>query len=156
VKKLWRVVRAYWFVRRAHAGQVDKAGVPYIHHLRRVALTAWAMTGDSEAAVVGLLHDYLEDVNRLGFQTIVDAWGIDTAIRVEALTRRTNDSYEAYIGRVMAWFDRPTTAVKIADLLHNLSPGRSRLSDATRTRYVEALRRIVDRDAHVEVASDAR
>ena len=43
---------------KAHAGQVDKAGRPYIEHVARVAL---AVEGDDEAEAVAWLHDVLED-----------------------------------------------------------------------------------------------
>lgn len=46
---------------RAHAGQVDRGGVPYIEHVRAVG---WALEpfGD-ETQMAGLLHDVLEDTS---------------------------------------------------------------------------------------------
>lgn len=48
------VERAKDLAHRAHAGQVDKAGRPYIEHVARVAA---AVSDDPEAEVVAWLHD---------------------------------------------------------------------------------------------------
>jgi (p)ppGpp synthase/HD superfamily hydrolase len=42
---------------RAHAGQTDKAGMPYIDHPKRVP----ARLATTELKAVALLHDVLED-----------------------------------------------------------------------------------------------
>ena len=63
---------------RAHAGQVDKAGRPYIEHVARVAA---AVSDDPEAEAVAWLHDVLEDC--------------DDAFRVEILDRFSERVYRA-------------------------------------------------------------
>jgi len=50
--------RAKELAHRAHAGQVDKAGRPYIEHVARVAA---AVADDPIAQAVAWLHDVLED-----------------------------------------------------------------------------------------------
>ena len=52
------VERAKDLAHRAHAGQVDKAGRPYIEHVARVAAR---VADDPEAEAVAWLHDVLED-----------------------------------------------------------------------------------------------
>lgn len=52
------VERAKDLAHRAHAGQVDKAGRPYIEHVARVAA---AVSDDPEAEAVAWLHDVVED-----------------------------------------------------------------------------------------------
>lgn len=52
------VERAKYLAHRAHAGQVDKAGRPYIEHVARVAA---AVSDDPEAEAVAWLHDFIED-----------------------------------------------------------------------------------------------
>ena len=42
---------------KAHAGQVDRAGKPYIFHPLHVAMN----TGSFDEVVVALLHDVMED-----------------------------------------------------------------------------------------------
>jgi guanosine-3',5'-bis(diphosphate) 3'-pyrophosphohydrolase len=49
--------RAICIAASAHAGQVDKAGAPYILHVLRVML---AMSSEEER-IVAVLHDVLED-----------------------------------------------------------------------------------------------
>jgi len=51
------VARARMLALEAHAGQVDKAGHPYIGHVGRVAA---AVRGDDEAEAVAWLHDVIE------------------------------------------------------------------------------------------------
>ena len=55
-----RAMRAYALARRAHAGQRDKAGAPYILHPLSVAQGVMA-SGDEDALVCALLHDVVED-----------------------------------------------------------------------------------------------
>lgn len=52
------VERAKDLAHRAHAGQADKAGRPYIEHVARVAA---AVSDDLDAEAVAWLHDVLED-----------------------------------------------------------------------------------------------
>jgi (p)ppGpp synthase/HD superfamily hydrolase len=47
--------------RRAHAGQVDKAGLDYITHPARVAAGVRLHGGKNEAVAAAWLHDVLED-----------------------------------------------------------------------------------------------
>lgn len=55
------VERAKALAYRAHEGQVDKAGRPYIEHVARVAA---AVSDDPEAEAVAWLHDVAEDCAR--------------------------------------------------------------------------------------------
>lgn len=97
----------------AHKGQFDKAGVPYINHPIAVA----NLVENSDAKIVALLHDVIEDTNitinnliDYGFKkTIIDA--------IEVLTRKENEDYEQYLIRVKA--NSLAIEVKIADLTHN-------------------------------------
>lgn len=114
---------------RAHRGQVDKAGAPYVGHPRRVA----ARLSDPAHVAVALLHDVVEDtgatlddLRALGLpDLVVDA--------VDALTKRPGETLRESMRRVAA---NPVAAsVKRADVSDNLSPERvARLDDATRER----------------------
>ena len=103
---------------KAHEKQQDKAGAPYILHPIRVMLTQ----KDEEAMKVALLHDILEDttvqlneLRELGFSdTILSA--------VQALTRENEESYDAFILRVMK--NPLAKKVKIADLKDNMNLDR--------------------------------
>jgi (p)ppGpp synthase/HD superfamily hydrolase len=102
----------------SHRGQVDKAGRPYILHPLRLML-GFESTAEQ---IVAVLHDVVEDssvtlehLRELGFEP-----GIVNAI--DALSRRTGESYEDFIERVVA--DPLATRVKIRDLQDNLTVSR--------------------------------
>ena len=104
----------------AHAGQVDKLGVPYIEHVRAVAQSV-AHLG-AEHVIVGLLHDSLEDCDdtTIVSRTILEAqFGPKVANAVDALTKRDGQEYATqYIAGVRA--DPLACTVKRADLAHNM------------------------------------
>jgi (p)ppGpp synthase/HD superfamily hydrolase len=101
----------------AHAGQVDKAGVPYIEHPRAVAGILESTGHGPEVLQAGWLHDVVEDtgvtlddLRRAGFsETVVSA--------VDAVTRRGGELYTDLIERAAA---HPVgRVVKLADNAHN-------------------------------------
>ena len=102
---------------RAHAGQVDKAGQPYINHVLRVAL---AQT-DPLRTVVALLHDVVEDTD-VTLNDIVASFGHDVADAVFAITKKGGERYGDYIQRVRT--NIVARDVKIADVLDNSGPAR--------------------------------
>ncbi|MGB9222732.1 HD domain-containing protein [Mycobacterium sp.] len=115
----------------AHAGQVDKAGMPYVGHVRRVASYVDPSNGD--AVVAALLHDVIEDAG-VTAADLADRGVPAVAIEaVELLTRRAEVSPTDYYLRIR---DHPIAReVKLADLADNTDPGRlATLSEADRTR----------------------
>ncbi|MBA1380254.1 GTP pyrophosphokinase [Pseudomonas brassicacearum] len=99
---------------RVHAGQVDKAGKPYILHPLRLMMKFDGL----EEQLVSLLHDVVED----GDVTLDELrkLGIPEAAvtAIDCLTKREGESYEQFIARI-----RPNplaTQVKIADIHDNL------------------------------------
>ena len=125
---------------RAHRGQVDKSGEPYILHSLRVMLKQ-----QSEAArIVAVLHDVVEDTA----VTISDlrSAGYDDEVcdAVDSVTRRPDETYEAMISRVAA--NPIARRVKLADLEDNMDP-RRRLEGAReaqrQARYREARLRLL-------------
>lgn len=102
-----------------HAGQCDKAGQPYIEHLRRVA--SYVDQDDHEAIAAALLHDYLED--HAGTPDNLDEAGIPTRVVdvIRALDRngKPTDRYYAQIRQHPAALE-----VKLADLADNTDPHR--------------------------------
>lgn len=104
---------AHEIAKRAHKGQVDKAGAPYILHPETVASF---VTKDDEK-IVAYLHDVIEDtpcqlrdLENAGFSSeIVNA--------VDLLTRKTGQSYKQYLKLVKT--NELARVVKLADLKHN-------------------------------------
>ena len=123
---------------QAHAGDVDKAGRPYIEHPERVA----ARLTDPDAVVVALLHDVLEDTE-LTADDLRAAGATDLQVQaLEALTHAKdvpNEDYWRALRLVpLAWL------VKVADLADNTDPARIALlaperQDYFRTKYRSAL-----------------
>lgn len=103
---------------KAHKGQVDKGGSPYILHPLRVMF----LCEKEEEKICALLHDViedtyvtLEDLRKEGFSE-----GIMEA--VEALTRRDSESYDAFIDRLK--YNAIASRVKLADLEDNMNLSR--------------------------------
>lgn len=103
---------------RAHEGQVDKAGAPYIEHPMRVM----ASMPDDVHRIAAILHDVVEDTD----VTLDDleALGIphSALTAIDALTKRRGEPYETYLERVMR--DPVAVRVKIADVTDNMDLGR--------------------------------
>lgn len=119
--------RAYTIMKKAHQGQFDKAGVPYIYH---PIFVAEGMTTE-DTTVVGLLHDVVEDTD----YTIDDLrqYGF-TETQLEALdciTHRDNESYREYLYRVRD--NEIAKTVKFRDLEHNMD--LSRIKNPTKEDY---------------------
>jgi (p)ppGpp synthase/HD superfamily hydrolase len=99
---------------RAHRGQTDKAGAPYVLHVLRVMLKM----PDEAAMTAAALHDVVEDTPR----TLDDlrAAGFSEAVveAVDALTRRKGETYEAFVRR--AGRNPLARLVKRADLEDNM------------------------------------
>jgi len=127
----------------AHRGQVDKAGQPYILHPLRVM----ARLSTPEERLVAVLHDVVED----SATTLDDlrAAGFDEAVvrAVDFLTRRDEETYEAFIERVNG--DALARRVKLADLEDNMTLTRLRELDERAVerlgRYMRAYRRLSER-----------
>lgn len=68
---------------------------------------------------MALLHDTLEDCDSVTYDTLAESFGLSITICIELLTKREGDSYLDSILRVKGC--EIATAVKIADLTHNMS-----------------------------------
>lgn len=125
----------------AHAGQVDKAGLPYITHPERVA----GRLESPEARVVGWLHDTVEDT-AVTLKDIEARFGPETAASVDAVSRRSGEAWEDYLRRVKA--DPVARQVKISDLIDNSNLTRIphvTLRDVERqAKYNRALRELME------------
>ena len=97
-----------------HAGQVDKAGKPYILHPLRLM----SKFSTDDEMITALMHDVVEDgditladLENLGFsKNVVSA--------IDCLTKRDNESYEAFISRINQ--NSLAKKIKIEDLKDNM------------------------------------
>lgn len=111
-------VRAMKLAYDAHHGQVDKGGLPYIHHPLHLA----EQMDDEISTCAALLHDVVEDTD----VTMADLEkqfpeAVTRAVRL--LTREADVSYEDYIRAIRQ--DPVAVKVKLADLDHNSDHTRS-------------------------------
>lgn len=113
--------------KKAHAGQVDKAGVDYIQHPLYVA----SQVKTEQEKAIALLHDVLEDSDI----TVADllAYGLSNKVvtAVQTLTKKKGQSYQEYLEKVKS--NNLARVVKLADLKHNSD--LSRLKSVTNTDY---------------------
>lgn len=109
------IERAIEIAARAHAGQVDKAGAPYVFHPLRLMLSL----DTPEQWMAAVLHDVVEDTS----VTLADLEGegfpaqVVEAVRV--LTKRPGESRLEAAGRAVR--NRIARAVKLADVADNMN-----------------------------------
>jgi len=135
------VQRAKDLAYRAHAGQVDKAGCPYIEHVARVAA---AVSDDPEAEAVAWLHDTLEDCAYFCEAHASYFYELPMSVlEAVATLTRSDDKSDAFY-----YWDIRTTPlalrVKLADIADNASEGRLALLDEKtasrlRRKYAKAI-----------------
>jgi hypothetical protein len=114
---------------RAHQGQVDKAGAPYIGHPARVA----ARLSDDMARAVAWLHDVVEDTDVTLDELSALGFPPEVVCAVDAMTHRDGEERTTYYRRVAG--DPLALRVKHADIADNSDPGRlASLDAATRER----------------------
>ncbi|CAM5264086.1 HD domain-containing protein [Streptomyces badius] len=122
----------------AHAGQVDKIGVPYIEHVRAVA-AGLAPFGD-HLVMAGLLHDVIEDTDWTA-DGLRNAGVPDHVVAlVEAVTNERGVPYEEKVARITGR-GRDAVLLKVADNAHNSRPDRAvKLLEEQRTRLAAKYR----------------
>lgn len=133
------VKRAKELAYRAHAGQVDKAGRPYIEHVARVAA---AVSDDPVAEAVAWLHDVLEDCDECLHEAVF-VIGSDVALAVMRLTRSMMVDDEQYYELIR--LNKIALRVKLADIADNTSEDRLSLLDEKtaarlRRKYAKAIK----------------
>src|SRR5918912_706704 len=98
---------------RAHRGQKDKAGAPYLLHPLRMMLRM-----DSEAAMMAaVLHDVVEDTDWTLERLRGEGFPDEVLGAVDCLTHRDGESYQDFVERVRT--NPVARQVKIADLEDN-------------------------------------
>lgn len=110
--------RALSLAARAHSGQTDLAGQPYILHVLRVTLGVETL----QQRTVALLHDVVEDTEWSLDDLRRDGFSADVLEAVGLLTHSPEEDYLAYVLRLSQ--NQTARAVKIADLKDNLQPSR--------------------------------
>lgn len=116
---------------KAHAGQTDKSGTPYINH--PYAVMRMAEPGIDR--IVAVLHDVVEDSDT-SIEKIRKIFGDEVAAAVDAISRRDGEEPAEYYVRVRS--NETALRVKHLDLRHNSDPERlALLPPDMRTRLEE-------------------
>ena len=136
--------RAIALAVRAHTGQSDKNGDPYILHPLRVMLHS-SLTRSAER-IVAVLHDVVEDTE-ITVEWVRGLFGPEIAEAVDAISVRESEKRSDYYERVKG--NPLAFKVKLADIADNTDPVRLlRLDIATRQRltakYQQALLSLVE------------
>ena len=105
---------------RAHAGQVDRAGRPYVEHV--FAVRDLLSAHGTRAQMAGVLHDVLEDTTLTADDLRAHGCPEEVVRAVESVTRRPGEHYEDMVRRAAA--DPLGRLVKLADTAHNRDEGR--------------------------------
>ena len=123
----------------AHEGQTDQGGQPHLLHPLRVMFLFRKET----EKICAVLHDVFEDTDITIEYLRKEGFSEEVLIALNALTRRENESYDDFIGRVIE--NKTACKVKLADLSDNMD--LSRISNPTREDYnrIEKYRKATDR-----------
>ena len=114
---------AYEIAQKAHAGQVDKAGMDYIKHPEAVA----SFVNTNEEKATAYLHDVLEDTELTANDLLSAGIPHNVVEAVQVLAKAKYTPYFEYLCRVKE--NSFARTVKLADLKHNSD--RSRLARIT-------------------------
>lgn len=129
---------------RAHAGQVDKGGEPYIFHPLRVMLS---QKNETER-ICAILHDVVEDSNITLDDLKREGFSEEILVVLDCLTKRNGESYDEFIGRILK--NEIACHVKLADLYDNLNLSRienfTYKDEARSKKYKAAAERIMSRN----------
>lgn len=100
---------------KAHDGQADKAGQPYIGHPLRVM----AMGTTEEEKIVGVLHDVVEDSDWTFERLTAEGFSSEVVDALRCVTKLSeSEPYDKFIQRVKA--NPLAVKVKINDLTDNM------------------------------------
>ena len=97
---------------KAHHGQVDKSGVPYIFHPIHLA----EQMDTEDECIVALLHDVVEDTE-MTFEQLEKDFSETVIQALKLVTRDKNEDYMQYVEKIK--MNPIAKKVKLADLHHN-------------------------------------
>ncbi|MDU0200479.1 MULTISPECIES: GTP pyrophosphokinase [Paenibacillus] len=112
------LTKAILLAAKAHDGQTDKGGNPYILHPIRLASKAKT----TEESIVAVLHDVVEDSNMTLFDLKNEGFSSNVIAALDCLTRRADESYEGFIKRIK--LNPLASKVKLLDLEDNCDMSR--------------------------------
>ncbi len=107
------IEKALQIAAKAHEGQKDKSGQPYILHPLRVM----AEVEDEDAKIVAVLHDVIEDTSVTANDLRQAGFSEEIVAAVLCVTHRKEEPYAEYVVRCKG--NDVARRVKLADLEDN-------------------------------------
>jgi HD domain len=139
------IEKALQIAAKAHEGQKDKEGLPYILHPLRVMQRVQG----EEAMIVGVLHDVIEDTSVTADDLRHAGFSEKVVAAVLLVTHRKDESYADYVVRCKG--NDIARRVKLADLEDNsrldrtiLRPQRFEADVARLRKYVLSYKYLTD------------
>jgi (p)ppGpp synthase/HD superfamily hydrolase len=131
--------RAIAIAAEAHAGQVDKAGAPYVLHPLRMML----QVSSTDERIVAVLHDVCEDCPGWDFDRLRrEGFSERIITALDSVTKRDGEDYEAFVRRAAA--DPIGRVVKLADLTDNSDLARIAAPAPRDFERIEKYRRAIE------------
>ena len=131
--------RAIAIAAEGHAGQVDKAGAPYILHPLRMMLSV----SSNDERIVAVLHDVCEDCPGWTFDRLRQEGFPDHIIEaLRSVTKREGEAYEDFVLRAAT--NPIGRRVKLADLHDNCDLSRIATPSERDVQRIEKYRRAID------------
>ena len=142
---------------KAHSGQLDKGGNPYILHPLRVMMNF--CESESEAVkICAVLHDVAEDTDITLDDLRAEGFSVEVIDALDCLTKRDGENYDEFIGRIL--INEIACKVKNGDLADNMD--LTRIANPTEKdrqrvkKYRDAADRIMDALPYADAILDCR
>lgn len=130
--------RAIVIAAEAHAGQLDKAGAPYILHPLRLMRSL----STADERIVAVLHDLVEDCPEWSFDRLAaEGFSGQVIAALESVTKREGEDHESFVLRAAA--DPIGRRVKLEDLRDNADLSRIANPTARDVERAEKYRRAI-------------
>lgn len=119
------IKHAYNFVKSAFEGILRKDGNPFLKHLLDTASIVVDLNAGPNTIIAALLHDCIEDIESITYQTIEQEFSSDIADLVEAVTKVSSQEKDNKSKTVQKLFnlmrdDVRIIIIKLADRLNNM------------------------------------
>ena len=108
-----QATKAHEVAKKAHFGQIDRAGIDYIKHPETVA----SFVATDEEKAVAYLHDVIEDTSLTLLDLKKEGFSKNIIEAVDILTKKKGQDYQSYLNLVKK--NELARVVKLADLRHN-------------------------------------
>ena len=122
---------------KAHHGQVDKSGVPYIFHPIHLA----EQMDTEDECIVALLHDVVEDTE-MTFEQLERDFSETVIQALKLVTRDKNEDYMQYVEKIKK--NPIAKKVKLADLRHNSDLTRLDIVDEKAIKRAEKYKKAIE------------